>query len=130
MARKIRSAIAHGVALEPPGVAPLAKGFLRGRVAATRSSDEIDKALRRVLKRARKAEMAVEVRPTPAEYRAIHEKLLPSAIAYARANGRRLPAFAVLCGCRVFIWVNMAGQVGVAADRNAVPLAMSGAQRV
>lgn len=96
----------------------------------TRSHDEITKTLRRVLKRARKASEAADVRPTPAEVRAIREKLIPAAIAHARANERRLPAFAVLCGCRVFLRTTMYGAVVVQPDRDGVPLAMSGAMRV
>ncbi len=86
---------------------------------------EITKVLRAVVKRARKANTASDVHPTQAELRAIREELMPAAIAHAKSRGRLLPAFAVLHGCRVFVWVNMVGQVGVAADRGAPPLAMS-----
>jgi hypothetical protein len=96
----------------------------------SRSPDDLTKTLRRVLKRARKAATAAEVRPTPAEVRAIREKLMPAAIAHARANERRLPAFAVFYGCRVFLRTTAYGAVVVSPDKNAVPLAMSGAMRV
>lgn len=96
----------------------------------TRTPDDITKTLRRVLKRARAAETAADVRPTPAEVRAIREKLIPAAIAHAQANERRLPAFAVLCGCRVFVRTTAYGAVVVSPDKDAVPLAMSGALRV
>ena len=96
----------------------------------SRSPDDITKTLRRVLKRAHNAETAADVRPTPAEVRAIREKLMPAAIAHARANERRLPAFVVLCGCRVFLRATAYGAVVVLPDRDAVPLAMSGALRV
>lgn len=95
----------------------------------TRPADTT-KTLRRVLKRARKAQTAAEVRPTPAEVRAIREALIPAAIAHARANERRLPAFAVLCGCRVFLKTTAYGAVVVSPEKDAVPLAMSGALRV
>lgn len=91
--------------------------------------DDTAPALRRVLKRSRGA-AAGALRITSTEARAIQEALLPAAIRYAQDHERRLPRFASLCGCRVFVWVNMAGQVGIAADRNAVPLAMSSPQRV
>lgn len=91
----------------------------------TRSQNEATKVLRRVLKRARKASPAGDVCPTDAEVRAIREKLIPAAISYALANGRRLPAFAVLCGCRVWVRFSIAGEVIVAPDRDAAPLAMS-----
>lgn len=86
--------------------------------------DDTTPALRRVLKRSRNA-AAGSLRLTAAEARAVQDALLPNAIRYAQAHGRRLPRFASLCGCRVFVWVNLAGQVGVAADQNAAPLAMS-----
>ncbi len=95
----------------------------------TRSHDEITKTLRRVLKRTRRASTAADVRPTPAEVRAIREKLIPAAIAYAQANGRRLPAFAVLCGCRVYVRATVYGAVVVSPDKAAPPLAMSGPLR-
>ncbi len=94
------------------------------------SPADITKTLRRVLKRARKAETAAEVRPTPAELRAIHEALIPAALAHARANERRRPAFAVLCGCRVFLRTTAIGSVVVSPDRDALPLAESSALRV
>ena len=90
-----------------------------------RRSNEITKVLRPVVKRARKAHTAADVRATDAELRAIREKLLPAAISYALNNGRRLPAFAVLCGCRVFVRTSIAGEVIVSPAPDAVPLAMS-----
>ena len=86
--------------------------------------DDTTPTLRRVLKRSRNAAAGC-LRLTSAESRAVQNELLPAAIRYAQAHGRRLPRFASLCGCRVFVWVNMAGQVGVAADQAAAPLAMS-----
>lgn len=96
----------------------------------SRSPDDLTKTLRRVLKRTRKAETAADVRLTPAEVRAIREKLIPAAIAHARANERRPAHFAVLCGCRVFVKTTRYGSVVVSPDRDAVPLAESGALRV
>lgn len=92
----------------------------------TRKNGDITKTLRRVLKRARRACTASEVYLTPADYRVVHDNLIPAAIAYAQGNGRRLPAFAVLCGCRVFLRTSIAGEVIVSPGRDAVPLAMSG----
>lgn len=96
----------------------------------TASQKEITKTLRCVLKRARKASEATDVHPTPAEVRAIREKLIPAAIAYAQANEPRLPGFVVLFGCRVFLRTTAYGAVVVLPDRDGVPVAMSGAMRV
>lgn len=87
-------------------------------------NDNITPALRRVLKHSRNTAAGAQ-RLTADEVRAIHKALLPAAVHYAKAHEGRLPRFARLYSCRVFVWVNMAGQVGVAADRDAAPLAMS-----
>lgn len=129
MARKIRPAITPGAVIKPPANSP-GKSYSRGNVAAPRSQADITKTLRRVLKRARKAETAADVCPTSAEIHAVREKLIPAAIAHARANERRLPAFAVLCGCRVFVRTTVYGAVVVQPDRDGVSLAMSGAIQI
>lgn len=96
----------------------------------TRNPDAITKTLRRVLRRARHAQAAADVRATPDEVRAIRHALMPAALAYARTHERRLPAFVVLCGCRVFIRTTVYGAVVVSPDKDAVPLASSGPMRV
>jgi len=96
----------------------------------TRTPDDITKTLRRVLKRARAAQTAADVRVTPAERLALLENLLPAAIAHARANERRRAHYAVLCGCRVFVRTTVYGAVIVSPDKDAAPVAMSNAMRV
>lgn len=91
----------------------------------SRAPDDLTKTLRRVLKRCRKAETVAEVRPTPAEACAVREKLLPAAITYARTHERRLPAFVVLYGCRVFLKTTTWGVVLVLPDKDAVALIKS-----
>lgn len=84
-----------------------------------------ENAIKALLRRARRNGHAGTVSATDYEMEAVQALLLPAAISHARSNAKKLPQYAVLCGCRVFLSTSLAGEVFVYTDRGGFPIAAS-----